>query len=82
MSVGAHRQAEQFMAEAELLDSAGLAAEAASRRLQAAKAEARAFPLIPSARLCPYQAAKARVSVRRSSRARGISTMSGLSEDR
>jgi hypothetical protein len=47
MSVQFHRQAEVLMAEAQMLDVAGLAREAADKRYLAAKAEAQAFELIP-----------------------------------
>lgn len=50
MSVQFHRQAEALMAEAQMLDVAGRAREAAEKRYQAARAEAQAFALIPEDR--------------------------------
>jgi hypothetical protein len=50
MSVRLHRQAEQLMAEADLLRIAGKPDEARSRWLEAARVEAQVFSLIPEER--------------------------------
>lgn len=50
MSVKLHRQAEQLMAEADLLEIAGKPDEAKSRWLAAARVEAEVFTLIPEER--------------------------------
>ena len=50
MSVKLHRQAEQLMGEADLLEIAGKPVEARDRWLEAARVEAQVFSLIPEER--------------------------------
>ena len=50
MSVKLHRQAEQLMGEADLLEIAGKPDEARDRWLEAARVEAQVFSLIPEER--------------------------------
>lgn len=54
----------------------------AYHRMQARLGTALHMDALTLARLYPYQAAKASVWMKRSKRARGISTMSGLAGDR